>query len=167
MLGGVHRLMAGAVIFISLIGGGFCYGEADTKGVADSSGKRAAPADVGDRVKKAPADEDVGLFDASGLVEKIGKELHDIAEAERSAAFKEIDRERRATLDYLTRERRETMMALEAIGNRVAENAILKSERLIDHFFVRILQLMVVTILAVCVIGLLFYRTILHRKNHR
>ena len=98
----------------------------------------------------------------------------------------EIDKERKATLVYLTQERRAvveelktelnrvtellmserraTMVEMEATGNRIVENVILKNERLIDHFFVRVLQLAMI-IIAFSILGFIIFRIIAKRKS--
>lgn len=83
--------------------------------------------------------------------------LHEVIREERIAALLEIDEQRKTTLVYLTQERiavaeelkaeltritdllvaerRAVMLEMGATGNLIAENALLKSKRLIDHFF--------------------------------
>ena len=121
----------------------------------------------------------------SGGIFPIGK-FHAVIKEERAEVFSEIDKERKATLAYLTQERsavmdelekelnratdllqserRATMVEMEAIGNRIVENAILKSERLIDHFFIRAIQ-MALIILALCLFGVVMFRTVAKKKS--
>ena len=51
-----------------------------------------------------------------------------------------------------------TMAEIEAIGNKIAENAILRSERLIDHFFMRAFQFALIVMLLGGVVGLVIFR---------
>jgi hypothetical protein len=107
-------------------------------------------------------------------------QMHKVIREERTATLREIDKERKATLAYLTRERqaivdallgeleritdlmrserRMTMVEMEAIGNRIAENAIFKSEKLIDHFFIRAFQFVLIFILFVGIMGFIIFR---------
>lgn len=164
MVVNTHR--AGSmVVFICLIFASVCYSQDIKTEATDSTNPVATPTTTDDRSKKTPIDKNVGFFDTSGLVEKIGTEIHDVVREERSAAFSEIDKERLETLAYLSQERRETMIELEAIGDRIVANALLKSERLVDHFFVRALQVATITILAVCILGFFFFRIIMRRKS--
>lgn len=157
--------VGGRVVFIFLIWASVCYCQ-DTKAEAtDSMNPVATRIATDDRAKKTPSDEQIGFFDTSRLVEKIVNELHYIVREEHSAAFSEIDKELQETLAYLAQERRTTMIDLASIGDRIVENGLLKSERLIDHFFVRALQVATVVILAVCILGFFFSRTIMRRKN--
>ena len=106
---------------------------------------------------------------------------------ERIATLSEIDKERLATLAYLTRERlaatedlkielkritkiimserRATTIELEEISNQIVKTVLLKSELLIDHFFVRMLQLTTLMILSVCILVFLFFLIREQRKN--
>ena len=160
MIDNTHRA-GGMVVFICLVFVSICYSQ-DTKTETNDS---TTPVTEEDRSKKTPDDEKVGFFDTSVVIKKVGQELQDIVRKERSAALSEIDKERRETLIYLTQERRETMIELEAIGDRIVENTLLKSERLVDHFFLRALQVTSVTILVVCILGFFFYRIIMRRKS--
>jgi hypothetical protein len=109
-------------------------------------------------------------------------QIHRIVQEERIKTLKEIDKERKETLAYLTQERqaavdqlekelkritdllqserRMTMVEMEAMGNRVAENAILKSEKLIDHFFIRAFQFVLICLFVCGLIGFIVFRTI-------
>ncbi len=113
--------------------------------------------------------------------------LHEIIREERIATLLEIDKERKATLEYLTRERRavveelkneahritelimserrETMVDLDATGSRIVENTIFKSEQLIDHFFIRLLQFAMGIILAFSIIGFIIFRIMAKKKS--
>lgn len=114
-------------------------------------------------------------------------ELHEVIRKERIAALLEIDEQRKTTLVYLTQERiavveelkaeleritdllvaerRAMMLEMGATGNLIAENALLKSERLIDHFFVRMLQIMAVMSVAVILLGFFIFRMVDKRKS--
>jgi hypothetical protein len=115
------------------------------------------------------------------------EKLHDVIREERTEVLLEINKERKAILVYLTQERRAvvdklktelnrftdllqserraTMVEMEAIGNRIVENAILKSERLIDHFFIRAIQLALIIILAFSILGFIIFRIVAKRKS--
>ncbi len=123
----------------------------------------------------------------SGGIFPVGA-LHDVIREERNEALLEIDKERKATLVYLTlerravvdelktelnrltdllqSERRATMVEMETIGNRFVENAILKSERLIDHFFIRVIQLALIIILAFSILSFIIFRIVVKRKSN-
>ena len=136
--------------------------------------------------------EDNSQKDSDGKQEKSGgifpiESMHDAIREERIKALLEIDKERKATMVYLTQERRAvldeletelnritdlllserraTMVEMEAIGNRITENAILKSERLIDHFFIRAVQLALIIILACSILGFIIFRIIAKRTS--
>lgn len=113
--------------------------------------------------------------------------LHEIIREERIATLLEIDKERKATLEYLTQERRAvveelknevlritelimserraTMVDLDATGGRIVENTIFKSERLIDHFFIRLMQFAMGIIVAFSIIGFIIFRIITKKKS--
>ena len=129
--------------------------------------------------------ESEGESEISGGLFPIGQ-MHKVIREERLATLREIDKEREATLAYLTKERqvitdalerelkratdllqserRMTMAEMEAIGNRIAENAILKSKKLIDHFFIRAFQFVLIIILLVCIIGFIIFRIVVKSK---
>jgi hypothetical protein len=119
-------------------------------------------------------------------IDRERKETLDYLTKERVAALLEIDNERKATLDYLSRERgvvveelraelnrvievllserRATMLELEVVGNRLVEGALLDSERLVDHFFIRLLQLLVLIGLVLGVAAVIIYSIM---RKHR
>jgi len=103
-------------------------------------------------------------------------QLHEAFRKERIETLLEIDKERKATLVYLTQERRAVVEALKTELNRIAE--LLKSEReatmvemeetgnrIIDHFFVRVLQLVMITIMAFIILGFIIFRIIAKRES--
>lgn len=132
---------------------------------AASAKPTETPIVSGDNTEKTPKDDPAEASDPSGFVEGIGEQLHQVARKERIATLAGVDKQRRETLAYLTLERRMTLFALEAVGDRIVENAIRKSERLIDHFFIRTMQLAAVIILAVCILGFLFFRLLSQRQS--
>lgn len=105
---------------------------------------------------------------------------------ERLAILLEMESMRKATLDYLTgerkgvmehliaevsqikdllvAERKTTMLELEVAGNRIVEGALQRSERLIDHFFIRLSQLLLVVALVLGIISWFIFRFISKRK---
>jgi len=116
----------------------------------------------------------------SGFVEKIEYNLQQAIREERIATLSELDKERRATLIYMTHERlaatedlrselnrltetlvserQATLVEIEAIGDRLINSALVRSKSLIDHFFVRLLQLIIFIGVAVVLTFLLFKR---------
>ena len=113
-------------------------------------------------------------------------DIHGVIREERIAALLEIDEQRKTTLVYLTQERiavveelkaelkritdllvlerRAMIIEMEATGNLIAENALLRSETLIDHFFIRALQFVAVMAMALIFIGLIIFR-IMDKRN--
>ena len=101
----------------------------------------------------------------SGFIEKMEYNLQKAIREERIATLAELNKERRATLFYMTHERlaatedlrselnrltatliseRQAILAeMEVIGDRLVGQALDRSKSLIDHFFVRLLQLLV------------------------
>lgn len=116
---------------------------------------------------RTPTDQEgasSGIFDSAGFVDNLSEKLHKVLREERIKTLAEIDRERKETLSYLTRERQATMAELESIGDRIVANALVRSERLVDHFFIRALQLAGVILLAGGIFGLLILRLIKQNK---
>jgi len=129
--------------------------------------------------------EPEGEPEISGGFFPIGQ-MHKVIREERAATLGEINKQRQATLAYLIKERQAvldallselkrvtdllqserhlTMVEMEAIGNRIAENAILKSEKLIDHFFIRAFQFVLIIFLFVCIIGFIIFRIVAKSK---
>jgi hypothetical protein len=105
---------------------------------------------------------------------------------ERLAILLEMENMRKATLTYLTGERKEvmeiliaelsritdllvaerqaTMLELEVAGNRIVEGALQRSERLIDHFFIRLSQLMLAVALGLGIIAWIILHVLARRK---
>lgn len=121
---------------------------------------------------------------------EIDKDLEAVLEhlsEERMAILKEMENMREATLDYLTGERKEvveklitelsritelmvaerktTMLELEVAGNRIVEGAMQRSERLIDHFFIRLSQLLLVVAIILGIISLVVFRVLSSRNR--
>lgn len=153
------------VVGICLLLAGFGHCPDANAEEAGSKKPAAAPTASGNNTEKTPEGESTEDSDPSGFVEGIGEQLHQVARKERIATLAGVDKQRRETLVYLTRERRMTMIALEAVGNRIAENTLRRSEQLIDHFFVRAMQLLVVIILAGFFHGLFFLRPLARGKS--
>ena len=106
---------------------------------------------------------------------------------ERTKVLSEIDKQRKATLAYLTEERlavmselekelnrvtdlfqserQATMVEVEAMGNRIIENANLMSEQLIDHFFIRAIQLALIIIIVSSIFGFIIFRLVTKSKG--
>ena len=177
----------GMIVVISLFLTNICYSQNTKAETIDSKNSVATPVISGDSTTTLPNGEPIHTTNPSGFIEKIEYNIHKIIREERIKTLDEIDKERQTILLYLTSERlaatddlktelnsitkimmserRATMIELEEIGNRVVENALLKSERLIDHFFVRTLQLMAVMTLTGCVLASLFFFIRGQRKN--
>ena len=172
------------IVVISLLLASVCYGidtKVDTTTTTSSS---KTPTISEDSAQKDSSSEPEKTSTSSGFF-PVGQ-LHEVIRKERYEALMEIDKELKATLVYLTQERRAvveelktelnriaellkserraTMVEMEAIGNRIAENVILKSERLIDHFFVRVLQLAMI-IIAFIILGFIIFLIIAKRKS--
>jgi len=162
-----------------------CF-SADTNAGTTNTKNSDKAATISDNNLKKPSngepEEDSG---SSGLIPM--DKLHEIIRKERIATLLEIDKERKATLEYLTKERRavveelkneahritelimserrETMVDLDATGGRIVENTIFKSEQLIDHFFIRLLQFAMGIILAFSIIGFIIFRIMAKKKS--
>lgn len=172
------------IVVISLLLASVCYG-IDTKvekTTTTSSSK--TPTISEDSAKKDSSSEPEETTTSSRFFPV--EQLHEVIRKERVETLLEIDKERKATLIYLTlerravveelktelnritellkSERRATMVEMEATGNRIVENVILKSERLIDHFFVRVLQLAMI-IMTFIILGFFIFRIIAKRKS--
>ena len=94
---------------------------------------------------------------------------------ERIAAFASIDEQRLSTLDRFTQERVATIAAIreeridtlqeiEAISNRIVTNGLLRSENVIDHFFLRAAQLLV-GLLILCFITVVVAVFLMKKKS--
>lgn len=153
MIANTTRLRA-MILFVCLIFFAcVCYSQ-DTEAEATTSTDISSTQNDEKNGEEDSEDGSTGLFDAKGMVQKIGDELQE----ERIAALKEINRQRQETLTYLTQEREVTLMEMEKVGDRIVSNAISKSEQLIDHFIIRFLQVAALAILAVCIVGFLAFR---------
>ena len=123
----------------------------------------------------------------SGFIEKMEYNLQKAIREERIATLAELNKERRATLFYMTHERlaatedlrselnrltetllseRQAILAeMEAIGDRLVGQALNRSKSLIDHFFMRLLQLLVFLGVAGCGVLLVFKRSYQKRNT--
>ena len=182
----VNKLRAGKIIVVtSLLLASVCF-SVDTNAGTTNTKKSDQTATISDNSVNEPSngepEEDSG---SSGFIPM--DKLHEIVREERIATLLEIDKERKATLEYLTRERRavveelkneahritelimserrETMVDLDATGSRIVENTIFKSEQLIDHFFIRLLQFAMGIILAFSIIGFIIFRIMAKKKS--
>ncbi|BBO74339.1 hypothetical protein DSCW_17560 [Desulfosarcina widdelii] len=124
----------------------------------------------------AATSEDIqNKWNPSGLVENLMHDLQIVIQKERIATLSEVDKERKATLVYLTQERlaatedlrseltrlietlvserQATLVEIEAIGDRLVDRSLDSGKQLIDHFLLRLIQLVVVTgVLAAAII---------------
>lgn len=125
----------------------------------------------------------------SGFMEKMEDNIHQAIREERVATLSEIDKERKATLVYLTHERlavtedlktelnrlteklvserKATLAEMEAISDRLFGRALVRSKSLIDHFFVRLLQLIIFIGVAEIVIFFIFFKSHTKRKTRK
>jgi hypothetical protein len=181
-----NTLRAGRIIvYACLLLASICYSVDTNAGTTNTKNSDKA-ATISDNNLKKPSngepEEDSG---SSGLIPM--DKLHEIIREERIATLLEIDKERKATLEYLTQERRavveelkneahritelimserrETMVDLDATGGRIVENTIFKSEQLIDHFFIRLMQFAMIIILAFSILGYISFRIMAKKKT--
>ena len=162
------------IVVISFLLASVCYG-IDTK--ADATTKTSSSNTSTNSVNNVKKDSGSELEQTSppfGVIPV--DQLHEAFRQERIETLSEIDKERKATLVYLTQERRAVVEALKTELNRIAE--LLKSERettmvemeetgnrIIDHFFVRVLQLMMIIIIVFIILGFIIFRIIAKRES--
>ena len=168
MLSYIHKAGITAIIAVLLLTGTGYSAESKTP---DANQKKESSTAAGSEKK----DENALQFGLMDGMQKIVRE-------ERIQTLSEIDRERKATLAYLTeereavieelrrttdillKERRVTMVEMEIMGNRIVENTMSQSKELIDHFFIRTLQLIGVMVVGFCFIGFVYYLIRYRRK---
>lgn len=134
----------------------------------------ASPDSMGAPPPAATSDVSQPESNPSGFIGKMEYDLKQAIREERMATLSELDKERRATLVYMTHERlaatedlksalnrlsetlvserQATLVELEAIGDRIVSRSLDRSKSLIDHFFVRLFQLIIFIGLASAVI---------------
>lgn len=162
------------IVVISFLLTSVCYG-VDTKAEAttNTSSSKTSTNSV-NNVKKDSGSELEQTPPPFGVIPV--DQLHEAFREERIKTLLEIDKERKATLVYLTQERRAVMEALKTELNRIAE--LLKSERettmvemeetgnrIIDHFFVRVLELVMTIIIVFIILGFIIFRIIAKRES--
>lgn len=98
-------------------------------------------------------------------MENMRKATLDYLTGERKSAMEQLIAELSRITDLLVAERQTTMLELEVAGNRIVEGALQKSERLIDHFFIRLSQLLLVVALGLGIISLIIFRVHSRRKQ--
>ena len=98
-------------------------------------------------------------------MENMRKATLDYLTGERKSAMEQLIAELSRITDLLVAERQTTMLELEVAGNRIVEGALQKSDRLIDHFFIRLSQLLLVVALGLGVISLVIFRVHSRRKQ--
>ncbi|GBC60125.1 hypothetical protein DENIS_1070 [Desulfonema ishimotonii] len=85
----------------------------------------------------------------------------DILIAERKAVSQSIanilESERKEALKSIHEQRVETLLEIESAGNRIVENTMKQSIELIDHFFIRVLQLLAGILLIGIVIAVIVF----------
>lgn len=159
---------------------GVCFSAEPQTGASESRAKSAstvAPDKKGENKEKENKELAIGIIGG----------MHKMVREERIAALADIDRQRRETLAYLTEERRTvmdelrkemvrttevlqserrtTIVEMEIMGNRIVDNAMTQSKELIDHFFLRTVQLLGAAILVLCIIGFVCYRYAIGRTD--
>ena len=83
---------------------------------------------------------------------------------ERNTIMEQLITELNRITNLLVAERRTTMLELEVAGNRIAEGALQRSERLIDHFFIRLSQLLLVVAVGLSIIAWVIFRGFVSRS---
>lgn len=146
-----HSLKCAVIVALCLFTAGAGYSRNDKAGIDTRS--TANPADQ-PTISEDPAQEkpQSDSEDTSGLLN--AKNLQKILQQERKAILREIDLERKATL-----------AELETIGNRTIENTFVRSESLIDHFFLRVFQLTLFIMLVISFFGYIGFRITAKRRK--
>jgi hypothetical protein len=98
-------------------------------------------------------------------IENLHKATLDYVTGERKAVMEKLIAELTRITDLLTAERRTTMLELEVIGNRIVEGALQRSERLIDHIFIRLSQLLMVVVVGLSIIAWIIFRVFVSRSK--
>ncbi len=81
-------------------------------------------------------------------------------EVQRVSTLEWFSEQRIATIAAIRQERIDAMKDMEAIGTRIVGNGLLRSEQLIDHFFLRTAQLLVGLLILAVIIGIFAVRYI-------
>lgn len=84
---------------------------------------------------------------------------------ERTEVMEQLIAELNRITDLLVAERQTTLLELEVAGNRMTEGALKRSERLVDHFFIRLSQLLLTVALVLGIAALIVFRVLTHRKR--
>ena len=162
------------IVFISFLLASVCYGIDKKEEATTKKGSSKTSTTSVNNVKKDSGSELEQTPPQFGVIPV--DQLHEAFRKERIETLSEIDKERNATLVYLTQERRAVMETLKTELNRIT--MILKSEReatmvdmeetgkrIIDHFFVRVLQLVMIIITAFIILGFIIFRIIAKRES--
>ena len=171
------------IVILCSLSAYLCHAAAKNSEKISETGSSKTSAVFEEGAKKESADEQKVTSSSFGLF-PMG-ELQEIVRRERVATLSEIDKERQATLHYMTQERvavmedirnelrriteilqaerQKTMLDIDTIGNRIAENTVLLSKQLIDHFFIRLVQGL--GTIAIIVVGFIIFRKTLHRRS--
>jgi len=162
------------IVVISFLLASVCYGiEPKVETTTKTSSSKKSTISV-NNAKKDSGSEPEKTPPPFGVIPV--EELHEAFRKERIETLLEIDKERKATLVYLTQERRAVVEELKTELNRITE--LLKSERkatmvemeetgnrIIDHFFVRVLQLVMIIIIVFIILGFIIIRIIAKRES--
>ena len=155
--------------------------EMETNTVPDKTSTLSVDSAISEPSSKAEKSANSSLFISYD-------KLHEVIREERIESMLEINKQRKETLVYLSQERKAiidelrselkqitelvesgrtaTMVEMQEIGHLVAENAILNSKQLIDHFFIRILQFVAIMIISLIIFALIIYGILTKRKKH-
>ena len=98
-------------------------------------------------------------------IQILHKATLDYVTGERKAVMEQMVAESNRITDLLAAERRTTMLELEVAGNRIVEGALQRSERLIDHIFIRLAQLLLVVAVGLSIIAWIIFRVFVSRSS--
>jgi hypothetical protein len=90
--------------------------------------------------------------------------LEDVT-SERSIVMDILQSEREAIIQQIDLQRIATLVEIESAGSRIVENALNQSKLLIDHFFIRILQLLAVIFVCLATVAVIIFCINRRRKK--
>ncbi len=136
---------------------------ADFDGMDDSLKRLAAASDQATALVTSQSRELLGVFrgerDATfAEIEGLRARSFAALDAQRDATFAEIAAERQATLDALDRQRLAVRADVEALAREAVERSVREARGLIDHAFVRALELVAALAVAGVAVGLAWRR---------
>ena len=98
-------------------------------------------------------------------IENLHKETLTYLTGERNTIMEQLITELNRITNLLVAERRTTMLELEVVGNRIVEGGLQSSERLIDHFFIRLSQLLLVVVVGLSIIAWIIFGVFVSRSR--